>query len=184
MEAVQPAGGSVTQSREDLSFDSPRLVALRAGPGHAAQIQACFEGAPDYFARTEGKLPGPDAAIQLLADAEVDPSRRLYLLVPGAGPLAGGPAVGVLDLHLDYPEPGTVQIGLLLFREACQGLGYGKETTSAIEVALARAGYRTLRLSVVDENLDAKLFWQRLGFAEVGRLDRGVTVYEKPLGSR
>ena len=75
----------------------------------------------------------------------------------------------------------TAQIGLLLFREACQGLGYGKETTAATEAALSRVGYRALRLSVVDENVEAKLFWERLGFAIVGRLDRGVTVYEKPL---
>ncbi len=182
MQVAQPA--SVPQFRNELSLDGPRLVALRAAVVHAAQIQACFEGAPDYFARTEGRLPGPDAAIHLLADAEVDPSRRLYVLVPSAGPCAGGLAVGVLDLHLDYPEPGTAQIGLLLFREACQGLGYGKETTAAVEAALARAGYRTLRLSVVDENVDAKLFWQRLGFAEVCRLDRGVTVYEKQLAGR
>jgi ribosomal protein S18 acetylase RimI-like enzyme len=162
---------------QDLALDGPRLVAVQASGKHAAQIQACFEGAPDYFARTEGRLPGPDAAIQLLADAEIDSHRKVFVLIPRVG----GPAVGVLDLHLDYPEPGTSQIGLLLFREACQGLGYGKETTAAVEAALARLGYRALRLSVVDENVDAKLFWQRLGFAEVGRLDRGVTVYEKPL---
>ncbi len=159
------------------SFDGPRLRAVRATGKHAAQIQACFEGAPDYFARTEGRPPGPDAAIHLLADAEIDDHRKVYALVPRVG----GPAVGVLDLHLDYPEPGTAQIGLLLFREACQGLGYGKETTAAVEAGLAGAGYRALRLSVVDENRDAKTFWERLGFAIVGRLDRGVTVYEKPL---
>jgi len=162
---------------EELALDGPRLRAEKATGRHAAQIQACFEGAPDYFARTEGKLPGADAAIQLLADAEIDDRRRIYALVPRIG----GPAVGVLDLHLDYPEPATAQIGLLLFREACQGLGYGKETTAAVEAALARAGYRALRLSVVDENTEAKQFWERLGFAIVGRLDRGVTVYEKVL---
>ena len=161
----------------ELSLDGPRLRALKATGKHAAQIQACFEGAPDYFARTEGKLPGPDAAVHLLADAEIDDHRKVYVLVPRVG----GPAVGVLDLLLDYPEPATAQIGLLLFREACQGLGYGKETTAAVEAALARAGYRALRLSVVDENVDAKAFWARLGFAVVGHLDRGVTVYEKPL---
>jgi ribosomal protein S18 acetylase RimI-like enzyme len=166
-----------TTETSPLVLDGPRLRAIPATGRHAAQIQACFEGAPDYFARTEGKLPGDDAAIQLLADAEVDDHRRIYVLVPRVG----GPAVGVLDLHLDYPEPGTAQIGLLLFREACQGLGYGKETTAAVEAALAGAGYRALRLSVVDENTEAKLFWERLGFAIVGRLDRGVTVYEKPL---
>jgi ribosomal protein S18 acetylase RimI-like enzyme len=160
-----------------LALDGPRLRAIRATGKHAAQIQACFEGAPDYFARTEGRLPGNDAAIQLLADAEIDDHRLVYVLVPRVG----GPAVGVLDLHLDYPEPGTAQIGLLLFREACQGLGYGKETTGAVEAALAGAGYHALRLSVVDENTEAKQFWERLGFAIVGRLDRGVTVYEKQL---
>ena len=163
---------------DDLALDGPRLLAVKATGQHAAQIQACFEGAPDYFARTEGKPPGADAAIQLLADAEVDDRRKVFVLIPRVG----GPAVGVLDLHLEYPEPGTSQIGLLLFRESCQGLGYGKETTAAVEVALARAGYSALRLSVVDENTDAKMFWERLGFAIVGRLDRGVTVYEKVLG--
>jgi RimJ/RimL family protein N-acetyltransferase len=162
----------------ELSLDGPRLRAVPASGMHAAQLQACFEGAPDYFARTEGRPPRPDEAIHLLADAEVDPQRRVYALIP----YAGGPAVGVLDLHLDYPEPGTVQIGLLLFREAAQGLGYGRETCTALETALGNAGYRALRLSVVDENPEAKAFWERLGFWVAGRLDRGVTVYEKPIG--
>jgi ribosomal protein S18 acetylase RimI-like enzyme len=96
--------------------------------------------------------------------------------------VGGGLAVGVLDLYLHHPEPGVAHIALLLFREACQGLGYGKETTAALEQALSRAGYHTLRLSVGDENPEAKAFWERIGFAEVGRLDRGVTVYEKKLG--
>jgi ribosomal protein S18 acetylase RimI-like enzyme len=166
-----------TPDVDGFVLDGPRLKAIPATGKDAAQIQACFEGAPDYFARTEGRPPGPDAAIQMLADAEVDDRRKIFVLVPRVG----GPAVGVLDLHLDYPEPGTAQIGLLLFREACQGLGYGKETTAATEAALSRAGYRALRLSVVDENTEAKIFWERLGFAIVGRLDRGVTIYEKVL---
>ncbi len=162
---------------DDLPLDGPRLRAVPATGHHAAALQSCSERAPDYFVRTEGSLPGPDAAIQLLADAEVDAQRRVYALIPRAG----GPPVGVLDLMLDYPEPGVAQIVLLLFRESCQGLGYGKETTSAVEVALAARGFGALRLSVVDENVEARAFWERLGFAAVGRLDRGVTVYEKAL---
>src|SRR5215212_4811386 len=118
-----------TPDVQELALDGPRLHAVRATGRYAAQIQACFFGAPDYFARTEGKLPGADAAVHLLADAEIDDHRRVFVLVPRIG----GPAVGVLDLYLDYPEPGTAQIGLLLFRESCQGLGYGKETTAAVE---------------------------------------------------
>jgi ribosomal protein S18 acetylase RimI-like enzyme len=171
MPGHDPAG------RAQLSLDGPRLVALPARGSHAAQIQACFEGAPDYFARTEGSLPGPDAAIHLLADAEVDPQRAVFVLVPRVG----GPAVGVLDLMLDYPEPGVVHVVLLLFREACQGLGYGKETTATLEAALREHGYRAVRLSVVDENGEALAFWQAVGYAVAGRLDRGVTVFEKVL---
>ncbi len=163
-----------------LSLDGPRLLALSATGAHAPHIQSCFDGAPDYFARTEGALPGPDAAVQLLADAEVDEQRKVFVLAPRGG----GPPVGVLDLLLDYPEPETAQVVLLLFRESCQGLGYGKETTAALEEALAARGFRALRLSVVDENPGAQAFWERLGFAEVGRLDRGVTVYEKVLVRR
>ncbi len=33
-----------------------------------------------------------------------------------------------------------------------------------------------------DENPEARAFWERIGFAEVGRLDRGVAVFEKSLG--
>ncbi len=160
------------------SLDGPRLRAIPAGREQVHQIQACFLGAPDYFARTEGGPPAADAAERLVSEAEADDTRRVYALVPHTG----GPAVGVLDLYLHHPEPGTAHIGLLLFREACQGLGYGKETTAALEHALVRAGFTTLRLSIGDENPGAKTFWERLGFAEVGRLDRGVGIYEKRLG--
>jgi len=159
-------------------IEGPRVRAVRAGNDAAMQIQACFEGAPDYFARTEGGPPGRDAATRLLADAEGDDLRRIYALVP----VVGGPAVGVLDLYLHHPEPGVAHVALLLFRESCQGLGYGKETTAALEGALVRAGFETLRLSVGDENPEARAFWERIGFAEIGRLDRGVSVFEKRLG--
>src|SRR6266540_3420341 len=159
-------------------IEGSRVRAVLAGPEHGAAIQACFEGAPDYFARTEGGPPGKDAAERLLADAQGDDLRRVYALVP----VVGGPAVGVLDLYLHHPEPGVAHVALLLFRESCQGLGYGKETTAALEDALVRAGFETLRLSVGDENPEARAFWERIGFAEIGRLDRGVSVFEKRLG--
>jgi ribosomal protein S18 acetylase RimI-like enzyme len=175
---MSSASASTPPEAELAPLEGPRLHAVPASREHVKQIQACFEGAPDYFARTEGGPPGADAAGRLVADAEGDELRKVYALVPNVG----GPAVGVLDLYLHHPEPGVAHIALLLFREACQGLGYGKETTAALEQVLARAGYGVLRLSVGDENPEAKAFWGRIGFAEVGRLDRGVSVYEKRIG--
>jgi len=171
-------GGASTEELELSLAEGPRLRAVPAGKEHIPQIQSCLDGAPDYFARTEGAPAGHDAAARLLADAEGDALRRIYVLVP----VAGGPAVGLLDLYLHHPEPGLAHVALLLFRESCQGLGYGKETTAALEQSLRAAGFGTLRLSVGDENPEAKAFWGHVGFAEIGRLDRGVSVYEKQLG--
>jgi ribosomal protein S18 acetylase RimI-like enzyme len=158
-------------------FEGTRVRAIAAKAAHVAQIQACFEGAPDYFARTEGAPPGDDAAARLLADAEGDELRRVYALVP----IRGGPAVGVLDLYLHHPEPGIGHVSLLLFRESCQGLGYGKEICAALEDALVRCGYRVVRAAVGDENPEARAFWERIGYGEVGRLERGVAILEKSL---
>jgi ribosomal protein S18 acetylase RimI-like enzyme len=166
------------RQRELSSLDGPRLRAVRAGPADRDLVQGVLEGAPDYHALTENAPAAPGAAERLLADAEADPHRRVYLLVPHAG----GPAAGLLDLYLDHPEPGTAHVALLLFRESCQGIGYGGETVAALGHALAEAGYRVLRASVGDENPEAHGFWQHLGFAEAGRLDRGVTVLERGIG--
>ena len=160
-----------------MTLEADRLRLVEAGAPDAPEIQSCLEAAPDYFGRTEGGPPAPGAAAELLAEAAADPARRVFLLYPRAGRAA----VGILDLHLDYPGPGEAHIGLLLLREAWQGMGYGREAAAALERSLGRAGFRTLRLSVTDENVGAKLFWERIGFAEVGRLDGGVTLFEKPL---
>jgi ribosomal protein S18 acetylase RimI-like enzyme len=158
-------------------IEGARVRATAATAALIPQIQACFEGAPDYFARTEGAPPGDDAAARLLADAEGDELRRVYALVP----VRGGHAVGVLDLYLHHPEPGIAHVSLLLFRESCQGLGYGKEIGAALEDALARCAYRTVRASVGDENPEARAFWERIGYGEVGRLERGVAILEKSI---
>ncbi|WP_242339599.1 MULTISPECIES: GNAT family N-acetyltransferase [unclassified Anaeromyxobacter] len=157
-------------------IDGPRLRAVAVDRSHVAELQACLEGATDYFQRTEGRLPEPDAALRLVEEAEADDARRVYCLVPHSG----GAAVGVLDLYLHHPEPGVAHVGLLLFRESCQGIGYGKETVAALEHALQRAGFTALRCSVGDENPGAQAFWERIGFGEIGRLDGGVAVYERP----
>jgi len=158
-------------------LSGPRLGGREATRPDEAALQACLEAAPGWFELTEGGPAAPDAAARLLDEAEADPARRVLLLWsrPGGRPL------GVLDLWLDQPEPGTAHVGLLLVAEAWQGQGYGAEAAAALERALAAAGYRLLRLSVGDENPGAHAFWARLGFAPIGRLDGGVTLYEKPL---
>jgi ribosomal protein S18 acetylase RimI-like enzyme len=160
------------------AVEGPRLRAVPATAADGPALQACLEGAPDYFERTEGGPPARDAAARLLEDAEADELRRVFSLAP----VRGGAPLGVLDVHLHHPEPGVAHVGLLLFRESCQGLGYGAEIMAALENALVRAGFASVRCAVGDENPGAQAFWGRIGYGEIGRLDRGVTLYEKRLG--
>jgi RimJ/RimL family protein N-acetyltransferase len=159
---------------EALDISGARVRAVPATRERAAELQACLDGAPGYFEQLEGAPASPDAARQLLADAEADPERQVLLLEPRAG----GPPLGVLDLYLHHPEPGVAHVGLLLLREAVQGQGLGREVVEELSRALAAAGFTALRASVADETPGARAFWERIGAAPVGRLDRGVTVYE------
>ena len=158
-------------------LEAPRLAAVEASRADEVRLQGCLEAAPGYFVLTEGAPPSPDAAARLLDEAEADQCRRVLLLERRRG----GAAVGVLDVWLDQPEPGTAHLGLLLVAERLQGQGLGAEAAAALERSLGAAGYGLLRLSVGDENPGAHAFWARQGYAPVGRLAGGVTVYEKPL---
>jgi ribosomal protein S18 acetylase RimI-like enzyme len=155
----------------------PRLAGREAARVDEGLVQACLDAAPGYFVLTEGEPASRDAAARLLDESELDPLRRVLLLLARTG----GQPLGLVDLWLDQPEPGTAHLGLLLVRERLQGQGYGAEATAALERSLAAAGYRWLRLSVGDENPGAREFWERVGFAAVGRLEGGVSLYEKPL---
>ena len=164
--------------RPDLPpLDAPRLAIRPAARADQGALQAVLDGAPDYHERTEGAPAAPDAAARLLDEAEADPLRRVWLI----SLRRGGAAAGLLDVWLDQPEPGTAHLGLLLLREVLQAQGYGAEAAGALERALAAAGYRAVRLSVGDESPGALAFWERLGYAPLGRLDGGVTLLEKPL---
>jgi len=169
-----PAGGDAAA----LSFATPRLRAEPAGPGEAAALQSVLDAVPGYRLLEEAP-EGPEAGAGLLGDAEADPDRRLLLLrFAGGGAAAGSPPAGILDLQLHWPEPGAAHIRLLLVREALQGRGLGREVVAALAGALRLEGLRALRLSVTDENQGARLFWERMGFVPVDRLDEGVTVLE------
>ncbi len=160
-----------------LELSGPRFSAVPATRERAHELQACLDGAPGYFELVEGGPAAPDAAARLLDEAEADPERFVLLLAARGG----GPPIGALDLCLNQPEPGVAHVALLVLREAAQGRGLGREVVEALSRALADAGFGELRASVGDENPGARAFWQRVGFEPVGRLDRGVTVYERRL---
>jgi ribosomal protein S18 acetylase RimI-like enzyme len=158
-------------------FRTERLVARAASGEDLAALQAVLAGAPGYHELVDGVPAPPDAAADLLAEAEADVERVLLLLWPAAG----GPAAGLLDVQLHWPEPDAAHVRLLLLREAVQGRGLGREATSGLEEVLRREGFRALRLAVTGPNAEARAFWERIGFAPVETRPAGDTLHEKVL---
>ena len=91
---------------------------------------------------------------------------------------ADGTLAGVLDVIHDYPVPGEWFLGLLLLDPQWRGQGLGTAVVRAAEAWAAQGGARAIGLGVVEVNVDALRFWQRLGYAEVSRTAR------RPFGQR
>jgi ribosomal protein S18 acetylase RimI-like enzyme len=161
---------------EPLAFETPRLSAAAAG-ARAAELQSLVDRERDYFVRLERRAPAPDEVARLVAEADADPDRVVLSLAPRDG----GPAVGLLDVALHQPEPGTAHVVLLLLASPERGRGHGREVVAALEAALAARGLEAVRASVLARNAPARAFWEAVGYAEVGRLAGGVTLYEKAL---
>lgn len=161
-----------------LRIETARLVAHPAGREDAAALQACLDGAPDYFERLQGCCAEPDTAERLLDEAEADTARRVLLVRLRKG----GVAAGLLDLDLARGGEGTAHVILLLLREGLQGMGLGAELVRAAEERLRAEGLELVTLAVCDENPGARDFWERMGYELAARVDRGVTLLEKRLG--
>ncbi len=163
-----------------LALALGRLRAAPATRADADALQACLEDDGGWHLLTSGGPAAASAARDVLEDAEADDRRAVLALRAAASPLV----IGFIDLHLDHAEPGVAHLGLLLLRPRVRGGGLGRQVVDALEAALPGARQRALRLSVVDEDPLAGSFWQHLGYAAVGRLPGGVTVYEKALPAR
>lgn len=141
-----------TTTRLLTDADLPALIDLLADDG-------------GYTERVNGRPSVPEDARALLAErpptAHPDQKRTLGLFEDEA-------LVGVADTMSDWPEPGTTYLGLLQIRGSRQGQGLGRLLHDAL--LELEPGARTWRLTVVDTNIEATGFWERLGYRRTGEV--------------
>lgn len=158
---------SMPQISPQIATDMPALnlhLIDRQLPDDVARLQAGLEAAPGYSLAVEGKLPTPDAAIEVL-----------NALPPGKGLVdksvyeiaLGGEPVGCLEMVRDFPDADIAFIGLLLFQERSQGRGFGPQVLRLAEAIGISWQCLALRIAVIDTNPRALAFWEREGFVEL-----------------
>lgn len=138
----------------------------RQQPDDIDRLQAVLEAAPGYSLAVEGKLPTPDAAIELLdalPPGKGHSDKSVYEIALEAE------LVGCLEMVRGYPEADIAFIGLLLFQERSQRRGYGPQVLRLAEAIGISWQCRALRIAVIDTNPRALAFWEREGFIELLR---------------
>ncbi|RKT21155.1 acetyltransferase (GNAT) family protein [Paraburkholderia sp. RAU2J] len=148
-----------------MSTPTLRLID-RQVPNDVDRLQAVLEAAPGYSLAVEGKLPTPDAAIEVLdalPPGKDHSDKSVYEIALDAEP------VGCLEMVRGYPETDIAFIGLLLFQEGSQGRGFGPQVLRRAEAIGISWQCRALRIAVIDTNPRALAFWEREGFIELLR---------------
>jgi len=97
--------------------------------------------------------------------------------------------VAMANVVSDLLAPGVWHIGLLIVATARHGTGEARVLYRGLESWAASNGASWLRLGVMQGNVRAERFWERLGFiqsrtrsgVQMGRLTHTVRVMVKPL---
>lgn len=142
------------------------------------RAEELFAACPGYFQRLHGHPYTAEDVRDLLLEKPVGvEEKRIWMAV------LEDRTVGVVEFLLDYPQPGTIYVGLLMVREDLQGQGFGGEFYRHLE---ARCEGRHFRLAVLQWNTAALAFWRRMGFLETGEVrpyrDHQAILMEKSVG--
>jgi RimJ/RimL family protein N-acetyltransferase len=72
--------------------------------------------------------------------------------------------------HLYKKEPGTAWIGITIGEESARGKGLGPLAMKHLEEEIRKAGYKRIELGVFEFNTPAQKLYQKMGYAEIGRI--------------
>jgi RimJ/RimL family protein N-acetyltransferase len=147
---------------------------------HVGALQHLYRAVPGYWAMYDYPQAPPGQAASDMTAAEKTPGRYLMGIVqpptaaPAASPQPGaGELIGLVDFRLDWPEPGTVYVGMVMVAAAYQRQGIGTAAWQLLRPWLAtEAHMQQARLAVEQFNPTALQFFQQLGFALTGESDR------------
>ena len=128
----------------------------------AERAEELFAACPGYFQRLHGHPYGAEDVRDLLLEKPVGVEEKQVWMA-----VLESRTIGVVEFLRDYPQSGTIYIGLLMVREDLQRQGLGGELYRHLEAA---SQGRHFRLAVLEGNAPALAFWGRMGFVETGEV--------------
>lgn len=115
----------------------------------------------DYYLTTDGRPASKDDCIDTIEYCPNGfPKEKCYCI----GFSINGKPAAILSLLEDYPDYGTLYIGLFLMNEKFKRKGIASNIIHTLLDEALRTGYKSVKLSVQDNNISGFSFWKKLGF--------------------
>jgi GNAT superfamily N-acetyltransferase len=138
-------------------------------PPDIQALQGLLERAGDYFEIATGAPPAADEATRAYVAGppmkSVD-DKRIIGLFDERDQL-----IGVLDALMDWPDPGTWSMGILLLDPGHRGHGLGTAALAAYESWARDQGAREFRTAVMAHHADGRRFIEQAGYSSTRTID-------------
>lgn len=142
-----------------------KITLKQIGFESLSTVQEILNEVPTYMLIAEGLSSDPNAAQAALSALPPNCSRdqKYNFLV-----LNHNQAVGFVDVLKDYPNVGTLNLGLLAIRESCHKKNIGQSTYQLVE-AYAKENLNSVKVRLAfNEHNPVEGFWKKMGFLRTG----------------
>jgi ribosomal protein S18 acetylase RimI-like enzyme len=139
---------------------------LEDGAQNRAALQDLFNATPNYYLSISGKLAAPDEAENEFVELPPNFPRADQFIF---GFYIADELIGAAGMLRGFRTANQVMLGLLLIAEKHQGHGHGSHAYGELEKIMTTwPGIDTVRIGVIETNIEAFGFWHKMGFAENG----------------
>ena len=121
-----------------------------------------FYSNDEYYYLTDGHRATRELCEDTLCDY---PPYKVY----SVGVSQNGQAISFLSILEGYPNADTLYIGLLLVDGKFKRKSIGSTIMTVLFTIAADMNFKTLKLSVQENNISGLNFWKKMGFYEIGR---------------
>lgn len=130
----------------------------------------------DYFYLVEGKKPLEEDAERFFKD--IPPGKTIddkYSF----GIYYERKLIGLVDLIENYPKEGEWFLGLLLLNPNMRGIGLGRAVHNILVNITKEKIAKKISIGVVEQNISALKYWNKIGYKEVKRTSSNLLNKEK-----
>lgn len=141
------------------NIEGARAVVLQAAD--CGRLEEFCGRCTDFFELVHGHSRGVVVAAAILGPLpkEVASGTKTVLGIEQNGEL-----VGVAELLSGFPAPNEWYVGLLVLQPDSRGSGLGTAVWRGMRAWMEEQGARVVRLVVQQQNVSARMFWEKQGF--------------------